>query len=141
MLHYNELSENDKAQLLKLPAYMVLLHATSSAGIDTVEKTAALNITHVKTFSCDPVLVDFYKDADKVFENVITALDSALPGNTTGRKPAIQEELEKLESILRKLEPGFVAALRRSLRSYESYIAKEQPDVMEYFVFPFSPVG
>ncbi len=136
MKHYSDLNESEKKQLLKLPAYMSLLTSTTEAGIDKEEKDTALKITHVKAYSSDPILVDFYKEAESVFEKTITDLDAKLPHNREERKIAIQLELNKLESLLSKLDPDFVSALRRSIRSYDYYISKAHQNVMEYFIFP-----
>ena len=136
MKHYSDLSESEKKQLLKLPAYMSLLTSTTEAGIDKEEKDTAVKITHVKAYSSDPILVDFYKEAESVFEKTITDLDAKLPHNREERKIAIQLELNKLESLLSKLDPDFVSALRRSIRSYDYYISKAHQNVMEYFIFP-----
>lgn len=136
MKHYSDLNESGKKQLLKLPAYMSLLTSTTEAGIDKEEKDTAVKITHVKAYSSDPILVDFYKEAESVFEKTITDLDAKLPHNREERKIAIQLELNKLESLLSKLDPDFVSALRRSIRSYDYYISKAHQNVMEYFIFP-----
>lgn len=136
MKHYSDLNESEKKQLLKLPAYMSLLTSTTEAGIDKEEKNTAVKITHVKAYSSDPILVDFYKEAESVFEKTITDLDAKLPHNREERKIAIQLELNKLESLLSKLDPDFVSALRRSIRSYDYYISKAHQNVMEYFIFP-----
>lgn len=136
MKNYNELNESEKEQLIKLPAYMSLLTSTAEAGIDKEEKNTAVKITHVKAYSSDPKLMDFYKEAENVFEKTITDLDTALPHNREDRKLAVQKELNKLELLLSKLDPEFVSALRRSIRSYDYYISKAHQNVMEYFIFP-----
>lgn len=136
MKNYNELNESEKEQLIKLPAYMSLLTSTAEAGIDKEEKNTAVKITHVKAYSSDPILMDFYKEAENVFEKTITDLDTALPHNREDRKLAVQKELNKLERLLSKLDPEFVSALRRSIRSYDYYISKSHQNIMEYFIFP-----
>ncbi|CAN5468098.1 hypothetical protein BH11BAC5_BH11BAC5_39160 [soil metagenome] len=141
MKKYNDLNETEKAQLLKFPAYMSLLTSTAEEGIDKEEKNTAVKITHVKTFSSDPILVDFYKEAEIVFEKAITELDTNLPHNREDRKLAIHTELDKLETLLNKLDPGFVAAFRRSMRSYGYYISKAHQNVLEYFIFPMPIQG
>lgn len=136
MKHYKDLSEKEKVTLLKLPAYMSLLTSTSKDGIDKEEIKTAVKITHVKTFSSDPILIEFYKDAEVVFENTITELDLVLPHKREERKQAIQEELDKLEPLLHTLNPQFVNSLRRSMKSYNYYIPKTHENFLEYFIFP-----
>lgn len=141
MKHYKDLNEKEKEQLVKFPAYISLLASTVEGGIDKVEMKTAVKITHVKTFSSDPILLDFYKQAEGIFEKTITNLDNELPPNKEDRKIAITKELNKLESLLKKLDPEFAIVLRRSMRSYKYYISKAHRNVLEYFIFPMPIEG
>lgn len=141
MKHYSDLNKREKEQLLKLPAYRSLLTSTAEGGIDKEEKNTAVKITHVKAYSSNPILVDFYKEAENIFEKTITDLDAELPHNREDRNLAIQTGLNNLESLLSKLDPEFVSALRRSMRSYDYYISKAHQNVMEYFIFPMPIEG
>lgn len=113
-----------------------MLTSTAEKGIDKEEKNTAVKITNVKAYSSDPILINFFKEAESIFEKTITDLDTALPHNREDRKLAVQKELNKLERLLSKLDPEFVSALRRSIRSYDYYISKAHQNVMEYFIFP-----
>ena len=141
MKYYNDLNETDKEQLLKFPAYISLLASTAEAGIDKAEMTTAVKITHVKTFSGDPILREYYKDAEHVFEDTITNLNNELPHDIEERKSAILHELNKLEPLIQKLDPGYANILRRSMKSYKHYISKAHRNVLEYFIFPMPIEG
>lgn len=136
MKNYNELKEKEKAQLLKFPAYISLLASTVEEEMDKDEKAVAVKLTHVKTFSSHPLLADYYKDAEKVFEQTITALNQSLPHNRVARMDAIHEELSKLEDVLKKLDPYYRALLLRSMQSYKHYVSRAHRNVLEYFLFP-----
>lgn len=140
MKHYNDLNESDKKQLLQFPAYISLLASTMEEGIGEREKQVAVKLTHVKTFAGDPLVADFYKDAEKVFEQTITELDHRLPHVREERTAAIKKELEKLEPVLNKLDSQYAAVLRNSMASYRHYISRAHRNVLEYFIFPL-PVG
>src|SRR5690349_216321 len=96
-----ELSEQDKEQLLKFPAYISLLAASADGGLDKEERKAAVKLTHIKTFSCDPVLLDFYTRVEQHFETTITELNDKLSRDKQERDAAIKKELSKLEAILK----------------------------------------
>lgn len=136
MKHYNDLNEKEKEQLLKFPAYISLLASTVEGRIDKAEMTTAVKITHVKTFSSDPVLKDYYKEAELVFEDTIDKLNNELPYNIEERKNVLHHELNKLEPLLKKLDPGYANIFRRSMKSYKHYISKAHRNVLEYFIFP-----
>jgi hypothetical protein len=50
------LSEQEYQELLKFPAYISLLAANSDGKMDETEKKAAIRFSHIKTYSCDPLL-------------------------------------------------------------------------------------
>jgi hypothetical protein len=136
-----ELDEKEKEQLLKFPAYISLLASTTEGGIDKQEMKAVVKLTHVKTFSCDPMLSDFYKEAAQVFEKTITTLDNELPHNKQERALAITQELDKLEPLLKKLDPLYASVLRQSMETYKDYISKAHRNILEYFIFPMPIEG
>ncbi len=75
MESFQHLSEQENEALLKFPAYISLLAANSDDKLDQAEKKSAIKFSHIKTYSCDPLLTEFYEEADKVFENNIQQLD------------------------------------------------------------------
>lgn len=79
MYPFKKLSIQENVALLKFPAYISLLAANNNYKLDETEKKSAIKFAHIKTFSCDPLLTDFYREADKVFENNIMQLDRDLP--------------------------------------------------------------
>lgn len=136
MKHYRDLSEKEKDQLLKFPAYVSLLASTAGGGIDEQEKRTAVKLTHIKTFSSDPLLSDFYKEAENIFEKTVITLNDELPHAKKERTLAICHELDKLEPLLKKLDPEYASVLRYSMESYKHYISRAHRNILEYFIFP-----
>lgn len=141
MENFKNLRESEKEQLVRFPAYVSLLASTAENGIDKQEKNAAVKLTHVKTYSCDPLLTDFYKMAENCFEQTITCLDHELPHGKEERKSAIINELRKLDPLLNKLPPDYAAVLRRSMESYKRHVSKVHRNILEYFIFPLPIEG
>src|SRR4051812_4963091 len=100
---FETLTPEEKHELLKFPAYVSLLAANADGGLDKAEKKAAIHFSHIKTYSCHPALSDFYREADKAFEQNISQLDKQLPNSKSERRAAIKHKLERLEKILIKL--------------------------------------
>lgn len=136
MKQWNELNEKDKKLLLRFPAYISLLASTAEGGIDKKEKNVALKLTHIKAFASDPLLLDFYKAAEQDFEKEITNLDQHLPHTKEERKQAIENELNKVETVLKQLDTGYASVLRRSMTSYKNYVSRAHQNILEYFIFP-----
>jgi hypothetical protein len=68
MKQFNNLSKQEKEELLKFAAYISLLAANSDGQLDQLEEKSAIKFSHIKTFSSDPLLTEFYKEADRVFK-------------------------------------------------------------------------
>ncbi len=136
MKHFKDLNEKEKEQLLLFPSYISLAASTVGEGIDEKEKKAAIKLTHVKTFSSDPELTNFYKSAEQVFEKNIISLANALPHNKEQRLIAINEKLNQLEPIMKKLEPRYASLLKHSMQSYKNHVTNAHRSVLEYFIFP-----
>ena len=135
------LTMDEQEQLYKLPAYISLLAAHHDGGIDKAEKKAAIKLSHIKTYACNPILAAFYDEADKVFEQNIAALDNALPKEREAREQAIKREVAKLNTIIGKLGPEYAAAMHEGMRSFTRYVSKAHNSVFEYFLFPMPIKG
>ncbi|MDQ8014566.1 MAG: hypothetical protein REI96_19105 [Flavobacterium nitrogenifigens] len=141
MKSLENLSALELEAFLKFPVYISLLAANNSEGLDAAEKKTAIKFAHVKTFSCDPKLRDFYELADKNFEESITKLDNELPKGRKERELAIKEQLTNLELILQKMDKEYMAAMHRSMASFKNHVSKAHQNVLEYFVFPIPIKG
>lgn len=136
MKTFTELSDSEKALLLRFPVYISLLAANSDAEMDETEKKAATWLTHIKTFSTEPMLHAFYKEAELIFESNIQTLDDQLPKNKTERNDAIRSALVTIDLVLKKMRIDYASALRKSMKSYKDHVSKAHRNVLEYFIFP-----
>jgi len=139
---YNNLPETQKAQLRRFPAYITLLAASyHDHGMDEKEKQTAIEFTHVKSFKSEPLLIDFYNDVEKDFEQTLTLLNSQLPQAKKEREVAIKAELDKIEAILIKLGSEYSAELHKSMESYREHVEHSHHSMLEYFIFPIPIKG
>lgn len=136
MTSFGNLSPQDKDAILKYPSYISLLAANSDGTIDEKEKKSAIKLSHIKTYSCDPVLSEFYAEVDKVFEMNIKSLDNELPKIKEERDEAIKNELQRIEKILLNFNKDYAATMRRSMKSFKDHVSKAHHNVLEYLIFP-----
>jgi len=134
---YKDLSENERNMLLEFPAYVSLLAANADGHMSDKEKQKAGSYTHMKTYSCDPLLTPFYKDADKVFMENIDKLDALLPKTKKEREEAIKASLEELEPLLNKLGKDYAWTMHQSMKSYAQHVSKVHGNVLVSFLIPF----
>ena len=141
MAQRTSLTNSEWEQLYKLPAYISLLAANHEGGIDRAERKAAIKLSHIKTYSCNPLLASFYDEADKVFEQNIAELDETLPKERLAREDAIKKEIAKLNTIIIKMGPEYASAMQESMQTFTRYVSKAHNNVFEYFLFPMPIKG
>jgi hypothetical protein len=135
------LSVKEYEMLLKFPAYLTLLAANIDDRLDEDDKKSAIKFAHIKTFSCNPLLEEFYKDADKVFKDNIEELDKALPADQDSREAAIKRELINLDNLLVKLGHIYGSTMHKSMVSFKQHVSKAHHKVLVDFVFPLPIKG
>ena len=141
MKQFSTLTKEDREALLKFPAYITLLAANSDGLLDKAEKKEAIKLEHIKTFSADPLLAEFYKEANKIFKNNLEQLDNNLPQEKDRRETAIKNELVKLEKIVSKLGEDYTSAMHRSMKSFKDHVSKAHHNVLVDFIFPMPMKG
>lgn len=141
MKPFENLSKEEYEMLLKFPVYISLLAANNDGMLDDLEKASAIKFAHIKTYSCDRLLVDFFKDVDKAFERNIVQLDKALPKGKEDREAAIKNELLTMESIVIKSGKEYSAIMNESMRSFKDHVSKAHNNVLVDFIFPFPIKG
>jgi hypothetical protein len=138
---FENLSAIEDEALLRFPVYMTFLAAFKDYEPDENEKKTAIKYINAQTFSCDPNLVEFYKEAEKVFKSNMEQIDSDLPKGNAGRKAAIKKELLNLETIVKKLGNEYTSALNRSMNSFKEHVSKAHYNLLTDFVLPLTALG
>lgn len=136
MKNLEKLTPQEKEMLFMFPAYISLLAINRNGKPDKTELEEAIRFSHVKTFSSDPLLYDFYKEADRVFADNLSRLDKSLPAEKEERETAIKKELAKLEPILHKLGNAYSVILRKSMKSFKDHVSRAHHSILESLVFP-----
>jgi hypothetical protein len=136
MTPFKKLSINENEALLKFPVYMALLAANGDGILDEAEKKAAIELAHIKSFSCHPHLTEFYKAADSVFEYNLVQIDQILPKEKDAREVVIKKELLRLEKLASKLGRVYSSNLHRSMKTFTQHVYRAHHSVMVDFIFP-----
>ena len=141
MKPFKELTESENEALLQFPAFISLLAANSDNKLDVSEKQSAIKFSHIKTYSSDPLLTEFFKEADWVFEKNILQLDKELPKEKAAREAALKKELLKLETIVLKLGQERIRVFHRSMNSFKDHVSQSHHSVLLDFIFPMPIKG
>jgi len=138
---YKILSIKELNSLFKFTAYISILAAFSDLTLDENEKKSAIAYVHSQITECDPVLIEFYKETDKVFETNLLQLEKDLPKDKTKREAAILKELHHLQKIVLKIGNGYASALNRSMNALKDYVSQAHYVVLTDFVVPLNALG
>ena len=138
---FKALTIQENESLLKFPAYITFLAASSDDKLDETERNSAIKFAHTKTFSCDTILAEFYKEADKVFENNIDQLERKLPIDKNSRVASIKKELLKLDTIVQKLGDEFATTMHSSMKLFKDHVSKAHHNILVDFIFPLPMPG
>lgn len=141
MNFFKNLSSGEKEALLKFPVYITLLAANGDGRLDEMEKQSAVKLSHTRTFSSERLLVDFYREADKVFAVNLHQLDESLPGGSLHREEAIRLALLKLEPVVLKLGKRYASRLRHSMNLFSEHVSKAHHNVVVDFLLPLPIPG
>ena len=138
---FKNLSIQENEELLKFPAYVSLQAASINGKLDEAEINSAIKFSHIKTYSSDPLLADFYNEADKVFENNIEQITKNLSNEKGNWKASIESELLNLENIVSKLGNEYASVMQRSMKSFKDHVAKAHNSVLADFIVPIPIKG
>jgi len=141
MIVFKNLSKKENDILLKFPAYISLLAANGDGIMDETEKQVAMKISHTKTFTCDPFLENYYREADKVFAQNIESIDRDLPKEINHREAELKKSLYAIERIALKLGKDYSFAMNLSMRSFTEHVSKAHHNIFVDFIFPLPIPG
>lgn len=138
---FQNLSKQEYQLLLKFPAYVSLLAANADGKLDDSEKSSAVELAHIKSYNCDPLLSDFFKEVDENFEETLHKLDNSLPKEKSKRDAAIIAQLEKIENLFSKMEAETIAVIHKSMNSFKDHISLAHHNALIDFLFPLRTLG
>ncbi|MBK5279446.1 MAG: hypothetical protein JJE09_11350 [Bacteroidia bacterium] len=140
-IDFKNLRPREYELLLKFPAYVSLLAANTDGELDNIEKRSAIEFAHVKTYSCDPLLADFFKEVDKSFERTLQELNNSLPLGKVNRDAIIKSKLLDIEDIVLKLGPENMAIVHKSMKAFKEHISRAHHNILIDFLFPIPIPG
>ena len=140
-INFEKLTKEQKALLLKAPALVSILAAGTDHIMDEREKADAIDMSHLRTFTSDPLIQPYYREVEKVFKPQLEQLIRLhIPLNEFS-KIAIKDEIDEINKLLGKMDREFAKALKKSLNSYAKHVHNADRNVIEYFVLPLDITG
>jgi hypothetical protein len=136
-----KLSTPDQDLLYKAPVLVSILAASTSNSMNKSQKVEALKLAHLKTFTARAELIAYYRVVEKNFSKDFESLEKRFyPFDKVNRK-ALQNELEKINVVINKLDKSIAEVLHKSLNEYADHIRKSGMGILDDFIFPLPIKG
>ena len=132
-----KLDQIDRGIILRAPAVVALLAAVSDDGeVSQDEKAASVRLAHLRTYTSNPILHNFYKEVDKCFEQNFDDILSQLPKDWKEKERFLENRLCNLDPVLQKLDPVYAEELITSLKSFAKHVFKSNSNFLQNFLLP-----
>lgn len=129
---FKVLSEQEVETMLKAPILVSILIAGADNEIDNSEIKEAVSIARLKQKKARVDLIDYYKEVGIDFEDKLKVTIQQYPSKAEERNPLIIEELEKINSILPKLDHKFSVEFYASIKDIAKKIAEASGGLLGY---------
>jgi len=134
---FGNLTERERALLMKAPALIAVLAAGKDGNISELEKAEAIKQADIKSYAGPEILQDYYKEVDKNFEqNFDETVQKYSPLDEVNLE-SLRLETYSINYIINKLDASLAMALRKSFVSYAEHIDKADRTFVENYLFPF----
>lgn len=137
----NKLTREERELLYQAPVLLSVQVACSSKGVNQTQKKDAIWLSHIKTFTADPVLIPYYQEVEKTFAPQFEATVQEYAPFDEAKQTALKEKIEQVNAVVAKLEPGYAEDLQHSLEKYVNHVQRSAHSVFQDFMFPLKIKG
>jgi len=134
--YFEKLTAEEKELLLKAPVLVSVLAASGDHEINKVRKADAVKLAHLKTFTDDFLLLPYYSEVEKSFENYFEITVKKYAPFDDAKREELKKEINVLNTVITKLDEDFAKTLHRSLANYANHVRKADKGFLENFIFP-----
>ena len=134
--YFEKLTKEEITLLLKAPVLVSVLASSKDREISNEEKADAIKLSHLKTFTADPILLSYYKEVEKNFKNYFETIVNKYAPFDDAKREALKKEIDSLNTVIAKLDTQFARTLHRSLTKYAEHVKKSEGTIFRTFIFP-----
>lgn len=131
----------DRDILLRAPSVVALLAAVSDDGeVSESEKAESVKLAHLRTYTSKPILHNYYREVDAVFETHFDNILAQLPEGWKEKERFLENRLLNLDPVLLKLDKVYAEELVTSLKSFAKHVFKSNSNFLQNFLLPIFTV-
>lgn len=128
---FKNLTEQEVNLMLMTPALVTLLIAGAEGNIDQKEIDWGSKIAHFRANE-HTILQTYYQEVDKNFNNTLNQIIEIMPENVSERSNKINQQLHKLNDILKRVDNNFAKEFYKSLLTLAKKVAKASGGMWGY---------
>ncbi len=132
MTHFENLAPSELQQLEEVVVQISILVAGADGTIDAEEAAWADKLAHIRGYSGDKWLQEFYDEVATNFRIRFNDLRKSLPTDTALRQTTLATEIAKVNPILAKLEPQAAYKMYQSYLTLATSIAKASGGILGF---------
>ena len=132
MKNFENISAEDLQILENAVSQIAVLIAGADGQISKEETDWAVKLTHIRTYSGDNSVKDFYKEVEANFNIKIGDLMKNASKDTAKRQLALTADISKVNDILAKLDPETAYHVYHSYVTFAKSVAKSSGGILGF---------
>jgi hypothetical protein len=137
---FENLSDEERELLFSAPVLVSVMSSCSYNTVNDLKKEDAIKLSHIKTFTADPLLIPYYKEVEKNFKEKFEETVARYFPFDHDKRQQLLEEINKVNALIGRLDVKFANTLRRSLDRYAKHV-RNAHSVIRDFMFPIPIQG
>jgi hypothetical protein len=139
---FKKLTEEERELLYQAPALVSVLASCAFNAINETRKRDAIKLSHLKTFTANPVLIPYYQEVEHGFTERFEAIARKYFPFDEEKRAELREEVNRVSEVIAKLDNKFFAiTLYTSLQRYADHVKRSIHSVFQDFIFPMPIPG
>jgi hypothetical protein len=129
---FNQLSQEEQEILFTTPAKAAILVGGADEDFNKIERKVAKELTHIKSYTSDDALKEFYAIVSNRFIRDVDSLMINYPTYAKDRNPLIRKELKAVIPVLDQLGDDFKNGFQDSVIEIARYVAEASGGVLGF---------
>jgi len=138
---FEKLTRDERALLFKAPVFVSVLASCSFGEINPSQKSDAVKLAHIKTFTAIPALLSYYDQVEKGFKKEFEATAHKYLPFDKEKRNALMKEINEVNAVIEKLDKNLGQQLSKSLLRYTDHVKKSANSIFQDFLFPMPIQG
>jgi hypothetical protein len=135
---FEKLTPQEQELLIKAPVLLSVLASCSENAINKTQKSDAIKLAHIKTFTAVVELQPYFKEVEKNFKEHFEQIAKQYYPFDDIHRNLLKSEIKNIEKIIAKLNPSYGKALSKSLERYTIHVKRATYSIFQDFIFPLA---